>query len=449
MNLDIKQKEVVEYLGNMLVLAGAGTGKTFCIKEKIKYLKEKYHANDKDFLVVSFTNESVNDLKRKINNVEIYTFHKLALKILPENIYKLCSDKLLEYIIEEYFISFVTKSEKRKLCIYFWTLSYQKLLNNINFISFQKMIYTYIKLIQCNNLDLNYLKAIYKEEKDILFITIIIKIYQIYKKEKEAQKVIDLDDLIVIATSFAKKQYFYYKYIFVDEFQDTSQIRFNLIKEIYLHSNSNVYFFGDDFQSIYHFSGCDLNIMLNIQKEINNLKIMKLAKTFRNSQELINIANDFIMKNKKQLEKSMISDKHLKNPVEIIYYDNPKNCFKKIISKLDIKTTLILGRNNNDFKNFTDNINDYWYLTVHKSKGLEAENIILINLQDDIFGFPNKIKNYYLIDKINPLKEIKYAEERRLFYVALTRTKGKVYLLVPRINPSVFIKEIKKIKDQN
>jgi DNA helicase-4 len=441
MQLDNYQKIVVETIDNMLVLAGAGTGKTFCIINKVRYLKSHFNAQDDDFLIVSFTNESVNDLKRKINgNIDILTFHKLAIKIIDNN-YSICSESLLDFIIDEYFISIITKREKRQLLLYFLTFNYPRLITSKIFVSFKQTIKTFINLMKANNLDFEYLKDIYIKEKDRFFISLIMNIYCLYEQEKRSQNKMDLDDLIIIASKTNKS--FHYKYIFVDEFQDTSQIRFNLIHNIFIHSNSHIYFFGDDFQSIYHFSGCNLNIMLDIKTLIPDIKIVKLHQTFRNSQELINIANTFITKNEKQIKKTMISEKHINNPIEIIYYTNPKNAFDKLMNKLNSNTTLVLGRNNNDIKHFTNKkVN---YLTVHKSKGLEAENIILINLTNGIFGFPNRIKNYYLLDKINKCDEIKYAEERRLFYVALTRTKNKVYILVPYSNPSIFIKELKTI----
>lgn len=442
MQLEKHQEQTVKYQGNMLVLAGAGTGKTFCIIAKIKYLKETLNAKDEDFLVVSFTNESVNDLKRKLgNNIDIFTFHKLALNILNKN-YRLISDNLLKYIIDEYFFSQVTKKEKIFLLFYFFETNYNRLLNKNTFKSFKKMIFIYIKLIQANNLDLIYLKKVYKTERSTFIITIIIKIYQIYKYEKTSQKAIDLDDLIIKASLVNK--FFSYKHIFIDEFQDTSQIRFDLIKNIYNHSHSKLYFYGDDFQSIYHFSGCNLNIMLDIKKHLPDIKVFKLRQTFRNSQQLINYANIFITKNKAQIKKEMYSEKSIQKPIEIIYYTNPKTSFKTLINSLDISTTLVLGRNQKDIYKYSNDQN-IRYLTIHKSKGLEAENIILINTINDIYGFPNKIKNYKLLDKINKCDEIKYAEERRLFYVALTRTKNKVYILTPKDNPSVFIKELKKI----
>ena len=106
---------------------------------------------------------------------------------------------------------------------------------------------------------------------------------------------------------------------------------------------------------------------------------------------------------------------------------------------------LILGRNNFDINKFSkEEIKEF--MSVHSSKGLEAENVILINLTDGLYGFPNKIINSKLIEELHSSdKTYLYAEERRLFYVALTRTRNKVYILVPFFNKSIFIKELKKI----
>lgn len=169
--------------------------------------------------------------------------------------------------------------------------------------------------------------------------------------------------------------------------------------------------------------------------------------TYRNSQELIDISTKFVMKNKSQIKKKLLSHKHLDKPIEFIYYINPYIVFKKLYNKLKKENNdlLILGRNNFDINKFSkEEIKEF--MSVHSSKGLEAENVILINLTDGLYGFPNKIINSKLIEELHPSdKTYLYAEERRLFYVALTRAKNKVYILVPFFNKSIFIKELKKI----
>ena len=195
----------------------------------------------------------------------------------------------------------------------------------------------------------------------------------------------------------------------------------------------------------------------------NNANILKIENTYRNSQELIDIAGSFVMKNKNQLKKDLKSNKHENYPINIIYYSEITTTFIKLIEKIYQETKkpiLILGRNNFDINEILKN--KYFilekekliyrkncnikmtYLTVHRSKGLEEENAILINLKNDKLGFPNKIEDDEVLKYVS-CKEDNYpfSEERRLFYVAITRTKNKNYLLVPKNNESIFIKELK------
>ena len=189
---------------------------------------------------------------------------------------------------------------------------------------------------------------------------------------------------------------------------------------------------------------------------------MKIENTYRNSQELINIAGDFVMRNKSQIKKKLRSDKHVDSPIEIIYYDNLHKEFCDLILRIyniSNKPIMILGRNNNDINLildekfelksngkiiFKENKNiDLYYLTVHKSKGLEEANVIIINLENKLLGFPSQIVDDKILRFVScSFEKYPYSEERRLFYVAITRTKNKVYLLVPKNNPSIFIKEL-------
>ena len=165
---------------------------------------------------------------------------------------------------------------------------------------------------------------------------------------------------------------------------------------------------------------------------------------YRNNQETINLANKFIMQNKKQIEKTVICQKNLNKPIKIINFSNKQTIINKIIPNL-FGTTLIMGRNNKDKDNYnikeTENLK---FLTIHKSKGLEFDNTIIINLENKTNGFPSRIPNPKLLNKIIKTNSYPDEEERRLFYVALTRSKNYTYLLVPKNNPSIFITEIKK-----
>jgi len=163
------------------------------------------------------------------------------------------------------------------------------------------------------------------------------------------------------------------------------------------------------------------------------------------------------MKNKQQIRKKLISNKHINNPIIIYETKDYINTLKYILNTIKDQSIFVLGRNNNDINNYIDETytkdNDNYtynnitfkYLTIHKSKGLEADNIILINMEDNILGMPSKIKDEKLLKYVNNTKDYyPYEEERRLFYVALTRTKNRVYIMSPVNNQSIFLKEIKK-----
>ena len=459
MHPDKYQLEVIKAKTNILVIAGPGSGKTTTILQKVRFILDN---NPKArILLLSFTNKSVNDIKEKMNdiNLDIMTFHKLAIDILKyyHFTYKIADEKLLSYIIDEYFLRMDIPLQN-KLCRYLKIIKFNTKTNE--YLSLKKLIITFINLFKTNNHCLDHLKKLVNDYKDKYLLKIIFDILYIYEEEKRSTFTLDFDDLIVTATSLLKNDYKYkrYDYIIIDEFQDTSLIRLNLIKEIYYHSKSVITAVGDDAQSIFHFTGCDLNIFLNFQKHFSNAKILFLKNTYRNSQEIINISEKFIEKNPKQLIKNMHSDFHIKKPIEIIYYLNKINALKRLLNRIDSDDIMILARNKMDIYRFIDKeyvLQDdtliyrnrqFKYLTIHSSKGLESTYVIIINNMDGIYGFPNKIENHKILDYItNNDNEIPYAEERRLFFVGITRCKIKTYLLVPLKNPSVFIKEIKKL----
>lgn len=460
--LDPYQRKLLECDSNALVIAGAGTGKTFTILGKINYLIENNICLPERILVISFTNASVEDIKKKMTyNVDVLTFHKLAMTILEKNNlqFSLCSNNLLSYIIDEYLKTCSLKEQKYILKFLKLTINYKKFLNSKFYNSFKNLIETFINLYKTNNLNMKDVinKKYTKTEKNIL--SIIFNIYKIYLEEKQSMQQLDFDDIIIKATELVKYTFLNYKYIIIDEFQDTSYIRLNLIKEIYNYNNCQIIVVGDDYQSIYHFSGCDLNIFLNFNKFFPNVKRIDLKNTYRNSYELINIASTFITKNPLQIKKELISNKRCNNPLILVPYTNKKEILKKVLNSMlkDSKDIMILVRNNNDIydyidNNFTLDKNTIYYkkyilkyYTVHKSKGLEADNVIILNCNNEFLGFPNKIENNILINKLLPNDEIKYAEERRLFYVAITRCREKTFLVYDKNNPSIFIKEIKRI----
>lgn len=194
-----------------------------------------------------------------------------------------------------------------------------------------------------------------------------------------------------------------------------------------------------------------------------------IEQTFRNSQALINVSASFVKKNPKQIAKSPISKKEaMASPVKFVHH-NPKDIetvffteLKNLVSRYGKKSILVLGRHSFDiidlikFSNGTINFIERTgklevkgfedveinFLTVHKSKGAEADNVILLNLKNDWLGFPNKVTDDPVLSLLlSDDESYRFAEERRLFYVALTRTKNEVVLLIPN-EASPFIQEL-------
>lgn len=434
-----KQLEAVKSLENTLVVAGAGSGKTFTIVNKIKYLLDNNIYKENELLIISFTNESVKDLKRKIDyNLDIMTFHKLAITLINNPNMKISNEYYLKFIINEYFNSYGKYNKKQNKLI-------KRILQEMDIDNLKKLIFTFINLYKSNYNDINYLLNLYQKSHFInkIYFKIILEIYHIYNQELKASNLYDFNDMIKIATNNINNNQIKtnYKYIIIDEFQDTSLNRFKLINAIMKQNNAKIFVVGDDYQSIYRFSGCNLDIFLNFNKLVNNLNIINLDYNYRNPKEIIDVANSFIMKNKNQIKKETICLKNINKPIKICFYKNKKTAIEKILKYIDSKY-LILGRNNKDKDLF--NVQDIPFLTIHKSKGLEEDNIILINLTNNNNSLPSKIKNHKIINKIIKTDYYPYEEERRLFYVALTRTRNNIYLLVPKSNYSIFIKEIKK-----
>ena len=435
-----KQLEAVKSLENTLVVAGAGSGKTFTIVNKIKYLLDNNIYKENELLVISFTNESVNDLKRKIDyNLDIMTFHKLAITLINNPDMKISNEYYLKYIINEYFNSYGKYNKKQNKII-------KRILQEMDIDNLKKLIFTFINLYKSNYNDINYLLNLYQKSHFInkIYFKIILEIYHIYNQEIESSNLYDFNDMIKIATNNINNNIIKtnYKYIIIDEFQDTSLNRFKLIDAIMKQNNAKIFVVGDDYQSIYRFSGCNLDIFLNFNKLVSNLNIINLDYNYRNPKEIIDIANSFIMKNKNQIKKETICLKNINKPIKICFYKNKRTAIEKILKYIDTKY-LILGRNNTDKDLF--NVQDKPFLTIHKSKGLEEDNIILINLtNNNNNSLPSKIKNHKIINKLIKTDYYPYEEERRLFYVALTRTRNNIYLLVPKSNYSIFIKELMK-----
>lgn len=315
--------------------------------------------------------------------------------------------------------------------------------------------------------------------------------YQRYLKENDA---VDFEDMInesarVLREVKEMKKKLDFQYVIVDEYQDISRQRFDLVTALSQVTDAKIIAVGDDWQSIYAFSGSDITLFTKFEEKMGYAKLLKIVKTYRNSQEVIDIAGNFIQRNETQIKKDLKSPKHITDPVIIYTYDgSPKKrdgdnksgvnyeiahavevaleqimAYNKAEGKTGKSTILLLGRFGFDgdkleksgLFEYIDRGNklrsvkypklDITFMTAHASKGLGYDNVIVVNGRNETYGFPSKIEDDpVLAFVIKGDRSIDYAEERRLFYVAMTRTKNRVYFLAPEENPSEFLLEIKK-----
>ena len=378
-------------------------------------------------------------------------------------------------------------------------IDHEKLLNQLlkkekkinEYWDFIKILDSFISLFKGNNYKIdkfdefrkiNNMKCIgFRKEKHSFFLDIVEDIYIYYYHYLKNGNFIDFNDMINEATTIIKRNGFdgNYKYILVDEFQDISHTRFDLIKTIKKALNAKLVIVGDDWQSIYKFSGSDIDLFTNFDKYLSNsqTEVCSINNIYRNCQNLIDISSKFVMKNNYQLKKQLSSKSknQINDSIKIYEYTDKKIkpiAFERIIKDIyDLSNQnkvkiLVLGRNSKDYMGILDENLFYTsgkvenkdlkihyiknpnisikYSTVHGSKGIEEDNVILINLENKRNGFPNKMTDdsVLMFVKNDNVEPIEYSEERRLFYVALTRTKNRTYLLVPKIDQSLFINEL-------
>lgn len=325
-----------------------------------------------------------------------------------------------------------------------------------------------------------------KNERSKLFLTICEQCHHEYSKRLIEKNAIDFEDMInesarMIREEKLRGNKLEFKYIIVDEYQDISRQRFNLTKELSKLCNAKIIAVGDDWQSIYAYAGSDITLFTKFKENFGYGLELSITKTYRNAQEVIDIAGGFIQKNTSQIPKALVSSKRIVNPVIIQSYteevdrslyegrggrffligETVEKIMKEILAENPKSSILLLGRYGFDGFNLTKSADFvYWektgnvtsrtfsqvemeYLTVHRAKGLGYDNVIIINAIDSVYGFPSQIEDDPVLKYVlKSDRSIEWAEERRLFYVALTRTKNRVYIVTPQQRPSAFVREL-------
>ncbi len=437
---------IVDHHQCLQIIAGAGSGKTFTICCKVYYLVYVKHVPSEKILMLSYTNYACSEIKKYFKQmnltIQVITFHKFALNVLKHNRQSFVIEtdieqvnkRFLEHLrtddrnyYEALLLSYMTTSNIKKRLLKYWYRLLWKLKPDLVPSWLEEEIIK--ELQEQNNTLLQQKFESYKERNHIIFLSDMVKRALDLLKEKNC---IYLD----------------YEYIMIDEFQDISKERFDFIFQYYQLTKCHVVAVGDDYQSIYRFADSDVDYFIHFLDYFSPGIQIFLNHTYRNSQELLVYAEKVISRNNNQIRKKLYSEKHLKFPIKQYYYTDEKIYVKQIKHILEqlFQTTkpkkiLILSRYQFDLEIMKEKTIYHmlkkcppWIqvdmLTIHKAKGLGYDEVLLLNLRTGKYGFPSTEM------------DIDLEEERRLFYVALTRTKNYVYLLIPQKNPSIFVEEL-------
>lgn len=310
--------------------------------------------------------------------------------------------------------------------------------------------------------------AIPQDLRSKAILTDIIKpFYDEYQRVLDQRYEIDFTDAIIQATELCRKGLWkQYEYILVDEFQDISVDRYKFLQALRSDSpKTKLYCVGDDWQSIFRFAGSDMSLVYEFEKYFGYTEQCKIETTYRFHQPLIDKSSAFIMRNKEQKEKTIKtpSNDTYKTYLNFVKCDGEdKDGVKKEVETIvasipNDQSILLLGRYNYDAMSvgFNGKIDmkdnrimvkigkrELPFLSVHSAKGLEADHVILVNCNQGAYGFPSLIEDDPILDFVLSKSEsYPFAEERRLFYVAMTRARMRMYVLYDQKRPSPFISE--------
>lgn len=357
--------------------------------------------------------------------------------------------------------------------------------------AFISLVVTFLSLMKSNNYEIQELRERNREvNKDHFlrlrteqFLLLFEPLYGLYENHLNETGQIDFNDMITRATAYIANNDYHLPvdYVIIDEFQDLSVGRYKILEAI-RKQNPNVKFYcvGDDWQSIYRFAGSDIALFRDFEKYFGYTNKMKIETTYRFNQPLIGLSSDFILKNPNQ------TVKHLKAPtgtgptsLSIIESDSTNgddtesliDAIHELITQRGLRPgdeLYLIGRYtfdiqrvknfNNQFRidsrantleykipsgEFKDKIVKLEFITAHRAKGLEAPYAIVINCNSGKLGFPSEKADDPLLNLLlSSADQFENGEERRLFYVAITRTKRHVILLADKSRKSKFIKEL-------
>ncbi len=338
---------------------------------------------------------------------------------------------------------------------------------------FSVLISTFLTLFKSNNSTFSLQKKARKDKRTLLFLDIFEIIFEKYEAYLKENSFIDFADQINQATQYIKEGRYtpVYKYILVDEFQDMSIGRYEFLKSLIGEpGETKLYAVGDDWQSVFRFSGSDLSIMTEFSNHFGFSYEGKLEETHRFSQEILDYTSNFIQKNPIQIKKHMFSSKssrgkktleinecdksneiaviqHILTSLNSLAIRHDRTFTVLICGRYTLNTRRKIGHPNLNLKHLKEVFSqlDIVYLSAHKAKGKTFDYTILIEVITDVLGFPNELMDDPVLSIVLEAGDVyPNSEERRLFYVATTRARHKNYILTNHNMKSKFVSELEK-----
>lgn len=362
----------------------------------------------------------------------------------------------------------LTKSLEDKLLqagVKFKPLANNELLTKLNQFGrvseFSQLLAQVLALFKAAYLDLKSLVSLARQHEDHERMQaaafLFEPIYEVYQQQLRDTNTIDFEDMIGRAIEYVEDGRYQspYRYLLVDEFQDISASRARLVKALLAQSPDNSLFcVGDDWQSIYRFTGSDVSITKEFEAHFGHTATSVLDKTFRFNNKIGAVASRFVMQNPTQIAKKIQSHNIVEHAaVSLIKTSQDQVGLNAALSDINAKadakaSVLILARFNYRKPDLSFLARQYpklklQFMTVHGSKGKEADYVVVLGLEKGKQGFPSEKTTHPLLDLLLPKAEaFAHAEERRLFYVAMTRAKQHVYLVSDANKASDFVREL-------
>ncbi len=474
-------RAVVNGEDTLLVLAGAGSGKTSVLVARVGWLLMRKLATPEHILLLAFGHQAAAEMNERIQarlnteDVAARTFHSLALHIIQQASNKAPTISRLE----------TDSVYRRALLIDTWRQQcsekksyangWRQWLNDelgwaVDEKDFWKdeplaqrlasRLERWLGLMRMHGGTQAAMIASAPEtirEQFTKRIKLMTPILKVWKNTLKEQGAIDFSGLIHQAVNILDKGRFIspWRYILVDEFQDISPQRALLLSALRKQNRQTTLFsVGDDWQAIYRFSGAEMTLTTAFHHHFGEGDRCVLDTTYRFNDRIGDIANKFVQKNPHQLNKPLNSlTKGNKKAISLLPDDQLESLLNKISGYANAdERILLLARYHHLKPPILDRAKTRWpkmkldFMTIHASKGQQADYVILLGLHKGKEGFPAVARESVMEEGLLPPPEdFPDAEERRLAYVALTRAKQQVWMLYDQQSPSVFVDEFKRL----